>query len=684
MFKYTNALTNRSGDALPGYFARLYDSGGNLVSIYADANETPISTVSGVANAALSDENGMFRWYVANGAYDIVFSDANNQFVSREIGVPMFEASGVYDDLSASTGAALVGATSGTVQASLNARPTSAALAASGGAALVGFIQSGTGAVARTTQAKARETFSVKDFGAAGDGTTDDTPAIILAGNAIQANGGGRLVFPKGEYLIYKQGVAYGQDALVFTGLTGVVVDASEAVIKVDPAKVWATSASFVKFVDCNDVQVNIAHATSPAIPLDGSFFGMEVVSLRGNCVGVDIPYLRATNCLAGVLASDPTTTAGSRNIRIGTLVAASCVYGINLANSGSNVVVENEITDGCGRSLFFYGVSHIKARVKSRNFKFSADVGMAAINTGYNSITGIDIDYTNTDSTSVNGGIGVQLGHSFGGGVAGTITDVRVRLNVAIAGGMGSAFEYSKIDASGNPDTTDRGHVLRNLRLSGQVSGSPATGAQIQLGRNGSTFSTGETIAEIDLSNLVLSGFAGAIDAKRIMPALKGGMFLRDITSAGDIDLWGGADVQTYSPTSTSARIVVSGIECPNLDVYNGVSGVHSVRRPSLTTSPVTMRTAFRGLAITNAGSGGTVIYNLPVSLPGLEFEYIQISGNAMRIDPNGTELFRNQTAGKYLQLDSGNGGTSVTIRCVAAGAWDIIRSNGTTSFEP
>lgn len=109
MFKYTNAFTNRSGDSLPGYFARLYDSGGNLVSIYADASETPISTVSGVANAALSDENGMFRWYVANGTYDIRFYDANDVFVSVETGVPMVDAGALTVDLSDSGGAAMVG-----------------------------------------------------------------------------------------------------------------------------------------------------------------------------------------------------------------------------------------------------------------------------------------------------------------------------------------------------------------------------------------------------------------------------------------------------------------------------------------------------------------------------------------------------------------------------------------------
>lgn len=54
-------------------------------------------------------------------------------------------------------------------------------LAASGGSALVGFIQAGGGAVARTAQSKLRETVSVLDFGAVGDGSTDDRSAIRAA-----------------------------------------------------------------------------------------------------------------------------------------------------------------------------------------------------------------------------------------------------------------------------------------------------------------------------------------------------------------------------------------------------------------------------------------------------------------------------------------------------------------------
>ncbi|HEY8354298.1 MAG TPA: glycosyl hydrolase family 28-related protein [Methylophilaceae bacterium] len=63
----------------------------------------------------------------------------------------------------------------------------------------------GTGAVPRTVQDKLREVVSVKDFGAVGDGVTDDTAAIQLAVdylNHVSATTPASLVFPSGRYLI--------------------------------------------------------------------------------------------------------------------------------------------------------------------------------------------------------------------------------------------------------------------------------------------------------------------------------------------------------------------------------------------------------------------------------------------------------------------------------------------------
>ena len=72
-------------------------------------------------------------------------------------------------------------------------------LSASNGSSLVGYVQSGTGAVATTVQARLRQSLSVKDFGAAGDGSTDDTTAIQ---NALNAGTGRSVYFPAGTYRI--------------------------------------------------------------------------------------------------------------------------------------------------------------------------------------------------------------------------------------------------------------------------------------------------------------------------------------------------------------------------------------------------------------------------------------------------------------------------------------------------
>lgn len=104
----------------------------------------------------------------------------------------------------------------------------------------VGFLQAGTGAVTRNMQDKARESFSVKDFGAIGDGTTNNLDAfaasITAAGKnlirvPVDSNGGnyaitsGSLTIPSGTKLIFEGG------SRLFTTGSGSITNLSDSII---------------------------------------------------------------------------------------------------------------------------------------------------------------------------------------------------------------------------------------------------------------------------------------------------------------------------------------------------------------------------------------------------------------------------------------------------------------------
>jgi len=245
-----------------------------------------------------------------------------------------------------------------------------AAFAASSGSSLVGFIQSGTGAVATTVQAKLRESVSVKDFGAVGNGSTDDTAAIQLALNS----GAKRVYAPAATYkilgtLTIPTGVCLdgdGPDQTIFDGssTTFAALTSGQHIrttagsytalpaLSVSPSK----GATTLTFASAPSLQTNDVFLIYN--PTDYSYSGwrteyrageyLRVASVSGSVVTLQGTLADSyTAAAVSMYRYDTMTTCKLSNFKlIGLNDLSNSVFGLNLISCVDSVVENVEVTN--------------------------------------------------------------------------------------------------------------------------------------------------------------------------------------------------------------------------------------------------------------------------------------------------------------------------------------------------
>ena len=125
------------------------------------------------------------------------------------------------------------------------------------------FTQSGTGATARTVDSKLKDVVSVKDFGAVGDGVTDDTAAIQAAINTSQ-----KAIVPPGTYKVTTSLVIVASRHLhLETGATITkVTGTTEPVVRVCGNYAQLTGEGWASRITTTDVSGNAADPTKEGI----------------------------------------------------------------------------------------------------------------------------------------------------------------------------------------------------------------------------------------------------------------------------------------------------------------------------------------------------------------------------------------------------------------------------------
>jgi Pectate lyase superfamily protein len=238
------------------------------------------------------------------------------------------------------------------------------ALSASSGSSLVNFLQAGTGADARTVQSKLRDTISVKDFGATGDGATNDATAIqeaLTAGGAL-ANGA-EVIMPVGTYVCGATGLTVpAKVRLVLSGarMTSSAVNAVTLVVGNDGASGAITGHGYGSMIDHT--------GTGSGVLADGIASQADVavsdIWIKGTSAGVAAVTFSRFNQgtlrnvkMTGYTAGDGFRSVGANSIKIFAPEISTCLNGMhNLTtttggakSSNTNIVFGGQIISCTG-----------------------------------------------------------------------------------------------------------------------------------------------------------------------------------------------------------------------------------------------------------------------------------------------------------------------------------------------
>ena len=186
------------------------------------------------------------------------------------------------------------------------------------------YTPAGTGAVATTVQAKLRESVSVKDFGAKGDGTTDDTAAIKLA---LTYGTGKVILFPSGVYIV---------DGSLLELKSETTIIGYGATLKLK-AGTYATTQYFLGTATGITYDAAISrfkNITILGIEIDGNISNVTLTGSAG-CYGINI-YQTDLSVVRDVIIKNLAGTSGTG-------------YGLVFSYS-SNIVADNVTIDRTDR----------------------------------------------------------------------------------------------------------------------------------------------------------------------------------------------------------------------------------------------------------------------------------------------------------------------------------------------
>lgn len=234
--------------------------------------------------------------------------------------------------------------------------------------------------------------FNVLDYGAVGNGTTDDRAAIVAAITALSSAGGGTLLFPAGTYA-----VSATVSLVSNMKMTGVGRGAS--IIR--PADGWASSAIFqdpsaVSNVEVVDLTFDINNVSALAVRF-----------IRSGTINVAV-----RNCeFKGMTTSG---TAMALNLCRQVLIQGNVFTGsgsgsqaaLNLFNAATHVAIVDNSFEGCHQSVYVdnFTAACNNITIGNNRFRNIGRYGVRLVQASYVTVMGNEFETTFYVGSSTDG----------------------------------------------------------------------------------------------------------------------------------------------------------------------------------------------------------------------------------------------------------------------------------------
>jgi len=462
---------------------------------------------------------------------------------------------------------------------------------------------------ARNLANRSTDFVSVRDFGARGDGVTDDTAAIVAAHTASKC-----VDYPPGRYLVTMQNSA----ALVtYTSQEGVRITGRNATIYDPRVYTGDPQAPVFDFVTCTDVQVvglnyEGAALASPSTQL--GYLGATFVRWRNGSTGLKVSAT-LENARYGVLsgAYADVTYGNCANVEVD-LTCTSVGYPIALYYLDG--IKARIYATNVHRAAYLAGVSSGSVHAYWKN-QYIADIAVL-LTDALTSATPTLKGCSNMDIVSIDTGSTVFQSSSACCGITNSRQTAAIdhqnltfRFGVkstnTVSTNVGGFKVYSGTLPGGEPYYWEPTTVLRNIRVSGTID---RTGQTVDSNAAGDIYwrsiDTGvhtATVSNIAFEGVVIVPSSGTTrNCYFEASGLQDTVAFRDFVSSGAVGI--------SVATAVGTRVVLENSKLPAL-VSGGTVGSVELNNSTVTTFPATFTTTGSPLnGSTVNGAGMTLRY--------------------------------------------------------------------------